>query len=114
MTPKELLVEFFNSDIANDIKVIEKYYHQDCEVHWNSSKGYKFSNFKETIAFYKNITESYDELRFELSHLVEEGKTLALRYTLYASTIEATDDIPLAHYSSIIEIKDVPAEEQQP
>ena len=106
MTSKEVIIDFFNSDIANDIGVIEKFYHKDCEVHWNSSQGYKFRGFNDTVEFFKGITESYDSLRFQLSHLLEDNNVVTARYTLYASTIETEDEIPLAHYVTIIELKD--------
>lgn len=106
MSAKEVVINFFNSDIVNDISVIKKYYHPECEVHWNSSQGYKFRNFNDTVEFFKRITESYDSLRFELSHLLEENNIVTARYTLYASTIETNEEIPLAHYASIIELKD--------
>ncbi len=106
MTSKEVVINFFNSDIANDINVIEKYYHNECEVHWNSSQGYKFRDFNDTVEFFKRITESYDSLRFELSHLLEDNHVVTARYTLFASTIETEEEIPLAHYVSIFELKD--------
>ncbi len=106
MSAKKIITEFFNSDLANDISLIEKYYHKDSEVHWNSSKGYQFRDFNGTLNFFKGVTESYNNLRFDLSHLLEDKNTVVARYTLCATTIESSDEIPLAYYVSIIEMKD--------
>ncbi|PNQ73045.1 hypothetical protein C1T31_08610 [Hanstruepera neustonica] len=106
MASKKIIKKFFNSDLANDLSLIEKFYHKDCEVHWNSSKGYRFRDFKGTLEFFKGITESYSNLRFDTTHLLKDKNAVVARYTLYGTTIESADEMPLAHYVSIIEFKD--------
>lgn len=107
MSPKKLILTFYESDLANDLSLIEKFYHQDCKVYWNSSLGFRERDFTGVYNFFKGITESYNNLRFQLSHLLSDGNQVTTRYTLYAKTIESTEEeIPLAHYMSIIEIKD--------
>ena len=107
MSPKELVKSFYESDLANDLSLIDKFYHKDCKVYWNSSQGFRERDFNDMHAFFKNITESYNSLRFQLSHLLSDGKHVTTRYSLYAKTIESSDEeIPLAHYMAITEVKD--------
>jgi len=76
-------------------------------LYWNSSQGFRERDFNDIYAFFKNITESYNNLRFQLSHLLAEGNNVTSRYSLYAKTIESSDEeIPLAHYMCITEVKD--------
>lgn len=107
MSPKELVKSFYESDLANDLSLIDIFYHRDCKLYWNSSKGFCERDFNDIYTFFKSITQSYNNLRFQLSHLLEEGNNVTTRYTLYAKTIESSDEeIPLAHYISITEVKD--------
>ncbi len=107
MTPKKIVKEFYESDLANDLSLIEKFYDKDCKVFWNSSKGFSERNFNDVYNFFKGVTESYDQLRFQFSHILADGNHVTVRYTLYAKTIESSEEeIPLAHYTSIIEVKD--------
>lgn len=107
MSPKELIKSFYESDLANDLSLIEKFYHQDCKTYWNSSKGFRERDFKGIYTFFKGITESYNNLRFQFSHILADGNHVTTRYTLYAKTIESSEEeIPLAHYMCITEVKD--------
>lgn len=107
MTPKEIVKAFYESDLANDLNLVSRFYHKECKIIWNSSKGYTELDYNAVYKFFKGITESYNSLRFQTSHLLAEGNHVTSRHTLYACTIESPDDeIPLAHYISILEIKD--------
>lgn len=107
MTPKELIKSFYESDLSNDANLIDTYYHKDCLIHWNSSKGYTEMNFKDISNFFNGIRESYDNLRFEITHLLEDDDVVTVRYTLFANTIESQgDEMPIAHYICIHHIKD--------
>ena len=102
MSPKELLIQFYESDIVNNLDLVEQFYHKDCELHWNSSKDFKILKYKDILDFFKNINNSYVSLRYEVSHLLEEGSYVTSRHTVYARTIENDDEeTPLAHYISI-------------
>jgi hypothetical protein len=107
MSPKNLLKQYYNSDIFNNLNLVDTFYHKDCEVHWNSSKGFQILKYDDVYAFFKSINESYVALRYEISHLIEEDNFVTSRYTVFARTIENEDEeTPLAHYICIWEIKD--------
>lgn len=107
MTSKDLIKSFYESDLSNDATLIDAFYHKDCLIHWNSSQGYTEMDFKDVSNFFKGVRESYDNLRFEITHLLEDDNAVTVRYTLYANTIESqADEMPIAHYICIHQVKD--------
>ncbi|WP_417237984.1 nuclear transport factor 2 family protein [Bizionia sp.] len=107
MTSKALIKSYYESDLANDETLIDTFYHKDCVIHWNSSRGYTKMNFSGITAFFKSVRESYNNLRFEITHLLEEDDVVTSRHTLYANTIESQgEEMPIAHYICIHHIID--------
>lgn len=106
-TPKSIVQDFYNSNLSEGVKKFEKYLHEDCKLHWSSSKGFNILDRKEISNIFKDIEKSYHSVRFHISHLLQDGNFVTTRYTLYVSTIENTEEeIPLAHYITIWEIRD--------
>jgi len=107
MSSKDLVKAFYNSDLVNDSNIVSKFFHKDCEMHWNSSHGFKLLKYNDILNFFIGIRKSYTNLRFEFTHLIEMNSTVASRHTLFAHTIENPDsEITLAHFSTIWEVKD--------
>lgn len=107
MSSKEIVKNFYNSDLANDATVIPKFFHKDCMLYWNSSKGFNVLNYDDIVNFFSETRKAYNSLRFQLSHLLEEGQFVTSRHTLYANTIENPDEeVALAYFISIWEIKE--------
>ncbi len=106
MTPKEVVANFYNSDIANNATIIDTYFHPDFKLHWHSSIGYNFLNFeafKNTLA---EIRKNYTNVRFQISHLLQENNQVVIRYTSYVTTIETPEEEqPLAYFTSIWEVE---------
>ena len=107
MTPKEIVKAFYESDLASDSHLVSKYIHKDCQLHWNSSSGYKVMDYDGLDKFFKNIISSYDSLKCEISHLLEDQNQVTIRYTVFISTIEDPEnEQPLANFISIWEVKE--------
>lgn len=108
MSPKELVKSFYESDLANcGVDSVEKYLHPDCELNWNNSKGFTILNYEEIKRLIIDINKSYDSVRMQISHLLEDGDFVTSRYTLYTSPIEDVEsEEPLAHFITIWEIKE--------
>ncbi len=107
MSPKQLVKSFYESDLANDPTLIPQFFHKDCIMHWNSSKGFEVLNYSEIVAFFKGINNSFYSLRFQISHLLQDGNFVTCRHTLFGCTIEDPDnEIPMAHFTAIWEVKD--------
>ena len=107
MSPKEIVKAFYESDLANDSQSVPKYIHKECQLHWNSSSGYKVFDYDGMINFFKNISSSYHSLKSEISHLLVDQNHVTIRYTVFVSTIEDPEnEQPLANFISIWEVKD--------
>lgn len=106
MTPKEVVKQFYQSDIAKDDNIMY-YFHLDCELKWNSSKGYRTLNFQGIEEMLHGIRKSYHSFKYRVSHLLEDDHIITARYTVYATTIERPEnEDALAHFISIWEVKD--------
>ncbi|NNE31176.1 MAG: nuclear transport factor 2 family protein [Winogradskyella sp.] len=107
MSAKELVKAFYEADLANDPNVVAQFFHQDCELHWTSSQGFMILNYNDLISFFEGTRQSYNNLRFEFTHLIESDSTVVNRHTVFANTIENPDnEIILAHFTTIWEVKD--------
>lgn len=107
MSPKELVVSFYESDVANNPNVVSDYFHKDCELHWTSSQGFKLLKYNDLVDFFEGTRKAYDVLRFQFTHLIESNSTVVTRHTLYGNTIEDPNtETVLGHFSTIWEIKD--------
>jgi hypothetical protein len=107
MTPKEIVKSFYESDLANDESIVDKYFHKDCELHWNSSHGFMLLKYNDIVKFFDGTRKAYNNLRFQFSHLLEEEQFVTSRHTLFANTIENPDEeVTLAHFIAIWEVKD--------
>lgn len=107
MSSKKLVKAFYDSDLANDAAVVSKFFHKDCQLHWNSSHGFMILDYKGIEDFFEGTRKSYDALRFQFSHILEDNQFVTSRHTLYGHTIEDPDnEIVLAHFTAIWEVKD--------
>jgi len=106
MSAKELVKAFYDSDIANDSNIVSEFFHKDCELHWSSSKGFKLLNYDDIVDFFEGTRKSFDSLRFEFTHFIEENNTVITRHTLFVNPIENPDsEVVLARFCSIWEVK---------
>lgn len=107
MSPEALVKSFYESDIANDASILSKFFHKDCEMHWNSSHGFALLNYNDLDVFFEGTRQSYTSLRFDFSHFLVDNTFITNRHTLYGNTIENPDDeVGLAHFTAIWEVKD--------
>jgi predicted SnoaL-like aldol condensation-catalyzing enzyme len=107
MLPKEIVRNFYESDLANDVDVIENYLHEDCQLHWNSSKGFTVLDKEAIKNLFIDIHKSYESVRMKISHLLQDGNFVTTRYTLFTKTIEDPEnEVALAHFITIWEVKD--------
>jgi len=107
MSAKAIVKAFYDSDLANDATIIEKFFHKDCVLHWNSSQGFTLLKYDNIVDFFKGTRASYNDLRFEFTHVLEDSSFVTTRHTLYGTTIEnPSTEIGLAHFTTIWEVKD--------
>ncbi len=107
MSPKEVVSAFYNSDLAKDDHAIDLV-HKDCQLHWNSSKGFTSLDYNGIKSMLSGLKKAYTSFNYRLSHLLEDGNMVTARYTIHVTPIESPEleQEPLAHFISIWEVKD--------
>jgi hypothetical protein len=104
---KKIVKNFYRSDILNDTSVLEKFFHPEIVLIWNSSDGLTIMNYDDLIAFFSEIRRTYHDLRVEVSHILEDDNHVTIRYKYYVKTIENPDEeLGISHFIAIWEIKD--------
>ncbi len=104
---KEVVRNFYLADILHDETVLARYFHPELTLIWNSNDGLTIMNFDDISAFFAEIRRTYNDLRVEVSHMLEDGNHVTIRYKYYIRTIENPDEeLGIAHFIAIWEIKD--------
>lgn len=104
---KEIIRDFYRSDILRDETVLERFFHPDLVLIWNSANGLSIMHYEEIVNFFKEVRRSYFDLRVEVSHLLADGPHVTIRYKYYIRTMENPDEeLGIAHFIAIWEIKD--------
>jgi len=107
MSSKQIVGKFYNSDLLSNDMDFSKYYHKDLVLIWNSSDGLTIMNYDDVIDFYSEIKRTYNDLRIEISHLLEDDNHVTIRYKYYIRTIEnPEEELGISHFIAIWEIKD--------
>lgn len=104
---KEVVRNFYLSNILEDDTVLEKFFHPELVLIWNSADGLTIMNHDDIKNFFSEIRRTYHDLRVEVSHLLEDGDHVTIRYKYYIRTIENPDEeLGIAHFIAIWEVKD--------
>lgn len=104
---KEIVRDFYRSDILKDGSILEEFFHEDLVLIWNSTNGLSILNFDDLGAFFAEIKRTYYDLRLEVSHLLADDNYVTIRYKYYIRTIENPDEeLGISHFIAIWEVKD--------
>lgn len=104
---KEVVRDFYRSDILGDETVLERFFHPDIVLIWNSPIGLSTKYYEDIVGFFGEIRRSYNDLRIEVSHLLSDGPHVTIRYKYYIRTNENPDEeLGIAHFIAIFEVKD--------
>ena len=103
---KEVVRSFYKSDLLKDETILEKYFHPEAILIWNSDDGLTIMHNEDLIAFFLEIRRTYFDLRLEVSHLLADDNHVTIRYKYYVRTIENPDEeLGIAHFIAIWEVK---------
>ena len=53
--PKNIVHDFYNSNLSDGAHTFENFLHEDCKLHWSSSKGFNILDRKEISNIFKDI-----------------------------------------------------------
>jgi len=104
---KEVVREFYKSDLLKDKTVLETFIHPELVLLWNSAAGLTTMHYDDIATFFSEIKRTYLDMRIEVSHLLEDSGHVTIRYKYYIKTIENPDEeLGIAHFICIWEVKD--------
>jgi len=104
---KKLVEEFYTSNFYKNPEEVKNYLHADAELFWNSGTGFNKMSFADILKLSKEMSTSFESLRTEISHLLQDEDQVTIRFTYHINTIENPDEeIPMAHFIAIWKIKD--------
>ncbi|MAB58658.1 MAG: hypothetical protein CL524_14095 [Aequorivita sp.] len=104
---KDVVRDFYRSDILRDDTVMERFFHPELVLIWNSANGLSIMNYEDIINFFGEVRRSYNDLRIEVSHLLADDNHVTIRYKYYIRTMENPDEeLGIAHFIAIWEVKD--------
>jgi len=104
---KEVIRNFYNADLLKDSTVLETYFHKEIVLIWNSTDGLTILHYNDLADFFTEIRRTYNDMRAEVSHILEDDGHVTIRYKYYVRTIENPDEeLGIAHFICIWEVKD--------
>lgn len=107
MSAKEIVKSFYKSDAFINTAIMKEYLHPECILDWNSSKGFIQMDYEALINLTNEISRAYVRSKARISHIIEEGNMVSVRFSHYVKTIEnPREEMFLAHIMIIWEIKD--------
>ena len=107
MQPKDVVLDFYKSDVLLDRNAVDKFLHPEASIDWNSSKGFIEMNRNDILNLTDDLNKAYLRSKIVISHIIAEENKVCVRYSHFVKTIEnPREEMLLAHFFAIWEIKD--------
>lgn len=107
MNPKEIVLDFYNSDALYNSTTLENFLHEEVTLEWNSSKGLIKKNRSGLLQMANDLKVGYETFVVQIHHIVAEDNLVSVHYTHFGTTIENPHQINrLAYFFAIWEVKD--------
>ncbi len=106
-SPKDLVKGLYTSDFLNDPAILEEYLHPDAELYWNASTGFSKLFYNDIAKMSTDMGRSFISLRPSITHVLEDGDQVCIRFTYYLQTIESPgEEVAIIHFMAIWELKE--------
>lgn len=107
MKPKDIVLDFYKTDMFLDKTFIKELLHPEVFMDWNSSKGNIKMDFDAIMAFMDDFSKAYIRSKIKISHILQDKNLVSVRYSHFVKTIEnPREDMLIGHFFVIWEIKD--------
>ena len=107
MLAKKLVQDFYKSDALINSNIMKLYLHPEVILDWNSSKGFLQLKYDDIVALAGELGRAYIRSKVRMSHLLQDGTNIIVRYSHYIKTVEnPREEMLLAHFFVIWEVKD--------
>lgn len=107
MSAKEIVQKFYKSEALLNSDILKEFLHPDIVIDWNSTTGFIQMNYDSLINLSNELSKAYIRSKARISHIIEEGDLVSVRYSHFVKTIEnPREDMLLAHFIVIWQIKE--------
>lgn len=107
MKPKDIVLDFYKSDVLLDKKTVSELLHPEVTIDWNSSEGFIQMNYQDMMSLTEEMARAYIRSKIRISHILQEDNLVSLRFSHFVKTIEnPREDMLLGNFFVIWEIKD--------
>ncbi|MBP6759278.1 MAG: nuclear transport factor 2 family protein [Flavobacterium sp.] len=107
MKPKDIVLDFYKSDVLLDKKTVSELLHPEVTIDWNSSEGFIQMDYQDMMSLTEEMARAYIRSKIRISHILQEDNLVSLRFSHFVKTIEnPREDMLLGNFIVIWEIKD--------
>lgn len=107
MSAKKIVQEFYKSEALINGELMKNFLHPEVVLDWNSSTGFLQLKHKDIMDLTSQMERSYVRSKARVTHLLQDGNNVAVRYSHFIKTVEnPREEMLLAHFIVIWEVKD--------
>lgn len=107
LSNKKTVRTFYTSSFHENPEEVKNFLHPEAELFWNSSGGFHKMDYQDIVKLSMNMSQSFESLRAEVSHLLKDKNEVTIRFTYHVRTVENPDEeIPMAHFIAIWAVED--------
>lgn len=107
MQAKELVLDFYKSDVLLRRDEVKEFLHPELVIEWNSTKGFVELDFEDVLNLTDELSRAYVRSKIRISHILQDGNMVSVRYSHFVKTIEnPREEMLLANFFVIWEVKD--------
>lgn len=107
MKPKDIVLDFYKSDVLLDRKAVSEILHPEVTIDWNTTKGFIKMNFDDVLSLTDELSKAYVRSKIRISHILQERNLVSLRYSHFVKTIEnPREEMLMGNFFVIWEVKD--------
>lgn len=107
MKPKDIVIDFYKSDVLLDRKTVSELLHPEVTIDWNTNEGYIQMNYEDILSLTDELSRAYVRSKIRISHILQEKNLVSLRFSHFVKTIEnPREEMLVGNFFVIWEIKD--------
>lgn len=107
MKPKDIVLDFYKSDVLLDRKTVSELLHPEVTIDWNSSQGFIQMNYNDILSLTDELSKAYVRSKIRISHILQEKNLVSLRFSHFVKTIEnPREEMLLGNFFVIWEVKE--------
>jgi len=107
MKPKDIVLDFYKSDVLLDRKTVSELLHPEVTIDWNTSKGFIQMDYNDILSLTDELAKAYVRSKIRISHIIQEKNLVSLRFSHFVKTIEnPREEMLMGNFFVIWEVKD--------